>query len=482
MQRCYGQLLVFAATVGAQCSKMAFDGNRVVDPSSKYGGHGCRGWPLLEKHFGVVARATAVIDYCSVGDTKHACGFDIVDCAKRKRLGGVRVLVTLTGSKVIDAAVAQRVDDDTPRVRWIPEQAGSYEVAPMLNWLYQDAADAPQIDAYPNSGDPIYLGPTENRCPGGRCGHAQPFTLEACVKVAAVPFAPTMFRAVDSEASLPEKLLPPCRDNGSGYWRRQVDGLVFARGDCTVQRFSGDAAEACLALRRVKVVAFLGDSLVRDVWAAFGRRLNVTVDERNFRAQRFAGATATVASTEGLRVHFSQIWGLDGLWRCGLLPRNLACCGFEPVASGERPPDAAELFGDALPLGPGEILVFANFGILHMPASAGDPTKFEARTRHALRRLGAIGKAAGLVVTVVLVTPPTLRGLRNPGLHPAQLEAFAPAMRRLATEDLGPSVKVLDLAPLTAARADATADGLHYGKEVPAAAVDAALGLVCELQ
>ena len=204
---------------------------------------------------------------------------------------------------------------------------------------------------------------------------------------------------------------------------------------------------------------------------------------------------------------------IAGLWRCGLLPRSLACCGFEPAAvwesnftrptpstrrrpvtasarwrgphrpaaAGERGPDAVELFGAALPPGPGEVLVVANFGILHMPASAGDPNKFEARTKHALRRLDKISRAAGLSVTVLLVAPPTLRGLRSPGLHPAQLEAFAPAMKRLATEGLGVSVRVLDLAPLSAARADASFDGLHYVREVPAAAVDAALGMLCEL-
>ena len=56
----------------------------------------------------------------------------------------------------------------------------------------------------------------------------------------------------------------------------------------------------------------LGDSLVRDAWAAFGRRLNITVNERKVRARRFAGAASTVASAKGVRVHFSQIWGLDG--------------------------------------------------------------------------------------------------------------------------------------------------------------------------
>ncbi|CAH0378185.1 unnamed protein product [Pelagomonas calceolata] len=458
-------LLLATCCVGAQdCSQMTFNPNTVVDPVAKYAGRRCRGWPLLAKHFGVEARATAVVDRCGVGDEKQPCGFDVIDCAKRRRLGGVRVLVTLTGSNVIDAATAERVDDDTLRVRWVPPEAGTYEVSAILNWLYQVAA--PQVDAYPSRGHPVYLGPTENRCPGGRCGRAQPFTLDECAKVATVPFAPKTFTVV--EAPSPKKPLAPCRDPGPGHWRRSADGWAFARGDCAVRRFPGPAAEACLARRRVKVVTFLGDSLVRDAWAAFGRRLNITVNERKVRARRFAGAASTVASAKGL-------------WRCGLLPRNLACCGFEPAAAGERGPDAVELFGAALPPGPGEVLVVANFGILHMPASAGDPNKFEARTKHALRRLDKISRAAGLSVTVLLVAPPTLRGLRSPGLHPAQLEAFAPAMRRLATEGLGVSVRVLDLAPLSAARADASFDGLHYVREVPAAAVDAALGMLCEL-
>ena len=326
---------------------MTFNPNTVVDPVAKYGGRRCRGWPLLAKHFGVEVRATAVVDRCGVGDEKQPCGFDVVDCAKRRRLGGVRVLVTLTGSNVIDAATAERVDDDTLRVRWVPPEAGTYEVSAVLNWLYQVAA--PQVDAYPSRGDPVYLGPTENRCPGGRCGRAQPFTLDECAKVAAVPLAPTTFTAV--EAPSPKKPLAPCRDPGPGHWRRSADGWAFARGDCAVRRFPGPAAEACLAQRQVKVVTFLGDSLVRDAWAAFGRRLNITVNERKVRARRFAGAASTVASAKGVRVHFSQIWGLDGarpasnicvnnratpaiagLWRCGLLPRSLACCGFEPAA------------------------------------------------------------------------------------------------------------------------------------------------------
>ena len=69
---------------------MTFNSNTVVDPVAKYGGRRCRGWPLLAKHFGVEVRATAVVDRCGVGDEKQPCGFDVVDCAKRRRLGGVR--------------------------------------------------------------------------------------------------------------------------------------------------------------------------------------------------------------------------------------------------------------------------------------------------------------------------------------------------------------------------------------------------------
>ena len=148
-------LLLATCCVGAQdCSQMTFNPNTVVDPVAKYGGRRCRGWPLLAKHFGVEVRATAVVDRCGVGDEKQPCGFDVVDCAKRRRLGGVRVLVTLTGSNVIDAATAERVDDDTLRVRWVPPEAGTYEVSAVLNWLYQVAA--PQVDAYPSRGAVSY--------------------------------------------------------------------------------------------------------------------------------------------------------------------------------------------------------------------------------------------------------------------------------------------------------------------------------------
>ena len=375
---------------------MTFNPNTVVDPVAKYGGRRCRGWPLLAKHFGVEVRATAVVDRCGVGDEKQPCGFDVVDCAKRRRLGGVRVLVTLTGSNVIDAATAERVDDDTLRVRWVPPEAGTYEVSAVLNWLYQVAA--PQVDAYPSRGDPMYLGPTENRCPGGRCGRAQPFTLGECAKVAAVPFAPKTFTAV--AAPSPKKPLAPCRDPGPGHWRRSADGWAFARGDCAVRRFPGPAAEACLARRRVKVVTFLGDSLVRDAWAAFGRRLNITVNERKVRARRFAGAASTVASAKGIRVHFSQIWGLDGARSASNSVRLVArrppsqasgaaasCPAAWPVAASSR-----RLCGNRISRAPRPRNSICSMA---WSTQAGGGRRARARRRRAVRRRAPAGPGRG---------------------------------------------------------------------------------------
>ena len=145
---------------------MTFNPKTVVDPVAKYGGRRCRGWPLLAKHFGVEVRATAVVDRCGVGDEKQPCGFDVVDCAKTGRLGGVRVALAVSGA-ALDAAASERVDDDTIRVTWVPPVPGAYAARATFHFYYQDRAARP-VDAFPERGRPVFLGAVENRCPGGR--------------------------------------------------------------------------------------------------------------------------------------------------------------------------------------------------------------------------------------------------------------------------------------------------------------------------
>ena len=326
---------------------MTFNPNTVVDPVAKYGGRRCRGWPLLAKHFGVEVRATAVVDRCGVGDEKQPCGFDVVDCAKRRRLGGVRVLVTLTGSNVIDAATAERVDDDTLRVRWVPPEAGTYEVSAVLNWLYQAV---PQVDAYPSRGDPVYLGPTENRCPGGRCGRAQPFTLDECVKVAAVPLAPKTFTAV--AALSPKKPLAPCRAGpGLAPLRRRLGVCARRLRRPTLPRARRGGVPRPAARqgrdvsRRLAGPRCVGG--LRPPPEHHGQRAEgsgETFRRRGVDGRERKGCSRPLLADLGPRRCSSRVEqcvlgratpAIAGLWRCGLLPRSLACCGFEPAAVWE---------------------------------------------------------------------------------------------------------------------------------------------------
>ena len=85
-------------------------------------------------------------------------------------------------------------------------------------------------------------GPTEHRCPGGRCGRAQPFTLDECVKVAAVPLTPNPFPAVEAPPMM--RPVVPCRDPGPGHWRRSADGWAFTRGACAVRRVANGAGKS----------------------------------------------------------------------------------------------------------------------------------------------------------------------------------------------------------------------------------------------
>ena len=61
----------------------------------------------------------------------------------------------------------------------------------------------------------------------------------------------------------------------------------------------------------------------------------------------------------------------------------------------------------------------------------------------------------------ILVAPPTLWGLRNPGQTWGLGAAFLPLCESWAREHA--NATVLDPAPATLARRDATEDGMHYG-------------------
>ena len=470
---------------------------KLAAPTTQWAADRCRGWPMLERSLGVVARATNVTAACAARDAAKPCGFDVVDCAKTGRLGGVRVALAVSGA-ALDAAASERVDDDTIRVTWVPPVPGHYAARATFHFYYQDRAARP-VDAFPEKGRPVFLGAVENRCPGGRpCADTR--FRDDCDALALVPLAPLTFAAA-AAAAAPPPATARCRGGGAGHWIRAAsarDAALltagkadrvpwdFSRDGCSYHHFSADEAFACLRRRGARVLAFLGDSIVRDLYEAVAARLEVNIDVGAIKAVRFGGADAAAAAaardaatatTHETRLHYEQIWGIDNLWRLGLIGDDALCCGFAP----KKPRRVAGLDVDGLFGGApgGEVVVVANWGLLHMPGSALNG-RFGNWTRTALARLGAFAKDENATLRVVLLGAPSLLGLRNPGMHPDQLAAFATVMRTVAAEFADLDVSVLDVAPFSASRWDATYDGMHFGGTVTQLAVDALLGLFCD--
>lgn len=354
----------------------------------------------------------------------------------------------------------------------------------------------------------------ENRCPDGR-GCSGNRRRPDCEALVLVPGAPTALFAVAAPSAERGRFgalttrrtkKPQCRGVGAGYWvpvpRRDPDRPLlmagaplkaeawdFVRDDCDYHHFRDAEVRDCLAGRGTKVLALLGDSIVRDLYEGLVKRLRVDVDVDAIRAVRFgsadeaaalkaqAAATARAADT---RVHYKQIWGLDDAYRTGLLSDDEICCGFEPrKRRASRGLDEDEAFGGAVDPG-GEVLVVANLGLLHMDNSALNGN-FEKVARAALGSLSRWADARRASLRVVLLGAPALLGLRNPGMHTDQLAAFVRVMADVAAESRANlNATVLDLAPLSLGRGDATADGLHFSGTVTQLAVDALLGLFCD--
>ena len=100
---------------------------KLAAPTTQWAADRCRGWPMLERVFGVVARATNITRSCVAGDAARPCGFDVVDCARAGRLGAVRVLLSVSGP-ARDAATSLRLDDNRVRVTFVPPVAGRVEL------------------------------------------------------------------------------------------------------------------------------------------------------------------------------------------------------------------------------------------------------------------------------------------------------------------------------------------------------------------
>ena len=72
--------------------------------------------------------------------------------------------------------------------------------------------------------------------------------------------------------------------------RRNARAQVRRDGACAYHHFSGRETRECLAARGVRLVTFLGDSIVRDLYEALDRRLDLDVDVDAIKAVRFGAA------------------------------------------------------------------------------------------------------------------------------------------------------------------------------------------------
>ena len=123
-------------------------------------------------------------------------------------------------------------------------------------------------------------------------------------------------------------------------------------------------------------------------------------------------------------------------------------CSFDIVGCGGRSADVSKL------------VVVAEFVSDTVRAAAVGRIVCGGQFRESLDR-GANWLGGGGRTRTILVAPPALWGLRNPGQTWGHGAAFLPLLESWAREHANASV--LDFAPATLARRDATDDGMHYG-------------------
>jgi len=134
----------------------------------------------------------------------------------------------------------------------------------------------------------------------------------------------------------------------------------------------------------------------------------------------------------------------------------------------------------------GKVLVIFNGGMMHHPSKGCDGT-WRAHVQAGMDVLTAWTKANPLVagVELVLLGPPAVLGLRNPGVTWVRGRAFVPLLQRYALESNALQAElpgggkihtsVLDQQDVTVARWDVTFDGMHFGGTVTSTLVSMVL-------
>ena len=253
---------------------------------------------------------------------------------------------------------------------------------------------------------------------------------------------------------------------------RKMAPWRFSRPDCDYHFFAASEGAACLD---DVFVAYVGDSLVRGLYATTVRLLGGATDDDRIKAAQAATAqrtrggagsnpeSQTTFTVGGARLAYANMWSgseLPSVRR--VLARELRRPG-RPFA---------------------RIVVVANWGAEHSVAAACDAVeaKFGEQARAALHAVRQVA-GAGRPLSLVLATPTALLARRNPGMSTTKALQLASVLERQAADARAAGVadaRVLDLSNLTLARFDdATLDGVHYGQTAATMGATVLLNMLC---
>lgn len=428
-----------SADEAARCRDQQLTFNNARLP--QIGGTGdwwCRGWPMLFDETGiapVVSRASAA----GVAGERLAA-LDVVDCNGRGRLAGLSLYVSMVAPGAVDAVTwspgAQRessreiLDANRIRVWWTPAVEGTYNVTVRL--LYYNDRCHRQTSVLGT-----YLGSLQRR--------TTTYDFEPCDSVSVLPTPEPRLRvAGPSTASEPRQNLQ-CRDGetADGSWMSTRGpfswtgappaGLVFLRPHCAYHFFAADQAVSCLSST---AVYFVGDSLIRYLYAAFVRLLGGDADENEIKHR-----TTDDFGDGRVEIRYFQNWDMYS-WKSQA----------QPALKNVRPNGR-------------RVVVIANFGVVHQQDDVCTQ-KLQETLLEMMRRLFDIVQPSP---RLILHSPSFILSYGNPTLSPARSLLTLRIMRDVHPE-------VIDFSNLTRARRDLSHDGVHYKSEAAAVVL---LNMLC---
>lgn len=405
----------------------------------------CRGWPMLFDATGVVPVVTRATATVVAGDRVDL--LDVVDCNGRDRISDLSLYVSLVAPEARDAITWSLAQDSPSRrvrdanrisVAWTPVVAGTYDVTVRLVY-FDDRCHSAKKD------HGTYLGAMQPRTSTWYSKECDDLSIlpspqkDVVVRAANQTQQPFVRQCRDGETADGAWMSPRVAESAGFAWTGAPrDDLVFLRPRCAYHFFSGDEAAACL---QPSLILFVGDSIIRGLYANFVRLLGGSANEDQIKIQRKGDF-----DQGHIHVQYVFEWGVNG-WTTKAWPA----------------------IRQALHHNNNPVTVVANFGALHQQ----DDICTRTFRTHMLADIAKITQL--LSVNLVLYSPSWILGARTPTISPARALLTLSIMRSVNTTRVN-STRVLDFTNVTRARLDLTKDGTHY--ETSASAV-VLLNMLC---